>query len=48
MLDQVLVIDIEATCWEGPPPEGLESEIIEIGICPLRFFLVDGWKNVAF
>ncbi len=36
MLDQVLVIDIEATCWEGPPPEGLESEIIEIGICPLE------------
>ena len=34
-LDQILVIDIEATCWEGSPPEGQESEIIEIGLCPL-------------
>jgi inhibitor of KinA sporulation pathway (predicted exonuclease) len=29
------VIDIEATCWEGTPPNGQENEIIEIGICPL-------------
>jgi inhibitor of KinA sporulation pathway (predicted exonuclease) len=34
-LDQILVIDIEATCWAGRPPEGVESEIIEIGLCPL-------------
>ena len=34
-LDQILVIDIEATCWEGQPPEHEESEIIEIGICPI-------------
>jgi inhibitor of KinA sporulation pathway (predicted exonuclease) len=34
-LDQVLVVDVEATCWAGSPPEGQESEIIEIGICPL-------------
>jgi inhibitor of KinA sporulation pathway (predicted exonuclease) len=34
-LDQIVVIDVEATCWEGPPPEGQESEIIEIGICTL-------------
>ncbi|MGB0386799.1 MAG: exonuclease domain-containing protein [Ardenticatenaceae bacterium] len=32
-LDQILVIDIEATCWEGKPPAGEESEIIEVGIC---------------
>jgi inhibitor of KinA sporulation pathway (predicted exonuclease) len=32
-LDQILVIDIEATCWEGAIPAGQESEIIEIGIC---------------
>src|SRR5689334_627718 len=31
-LDQVLVVDIESTCWEGKPPEGEVSEIIEIGI----------------
>ncbi|MBZ0296808.1 MAG: exonuclease domain-containing protein [Anaerolineae bacterium] len=34
-LDQIIVIDIEATCWSGTPPEGQEAEIIEIGICPL-------------
>jgi inhibitor of KinA sporulation pathway (predicted exonuclease) len=35
-LDQIIVIDVEATCWDGEPPEGQESEIIEIGICPLE------------
>jgi inhibitor of KinA sporulation pathway (predicted exonuclease) len=34
-LDQVLVVDVESTCWEGPTPEGQESEIIEIGLCLL-------------
>jgi inhibitor of KinA sporulation pathway (predicted exonuclease) len=24
---------VEATCWEGANPEGMESDIIEIGIC---------------
>jgi inhibitor of KinA sporulation pathway (predicted exonuclease) len=32
-LDKVLVIDLEATCWEGDPPESQTSEIIEIGLC---------------
>ena len=32
-LDQILVIDLESTCWDGPPPDGQVSEIIEIGIC---------------
>jgi inhibitor of KinA sporulation pathway (predicted exonuclease) len=32
-LDQILVIDVESTCWDGPPPKGQISEIIEIGIC---------------
>ena len=34
-LDKILVIDIEATCWQGDPPPGEESEIIEIGLCEL-------------
>jgi len=34
-LDQILVIDLEATCWPGDPPEGQESDIIEIGLCTL-------------
>ena len=32
-LDKILVIDLESTCWEGPPPPGQVSEIIEIGVC---------------
>ena len=34
LLDQILVIDVESTCWEGNPPEGQVSEIIQIGLCP--------------
>jgi inhibitor of KinA sporulation pathway (predicted exonuclease) len=34
-LDQILVIDVEATCWAGKPPPDMESEIIEIGMCTL-------------
>ena len=34
-LDQILVIDLESTCWKDEPPEGEQSEIIEIGICIL-------------
>lgn len=26
---------MESTCWEGTPPPGQESEIIEIGVCML-------------
>jgi inhibitor of KinA sporulation pathway (predicted exonuclease) len=36
LLDQLIVIDVEATCWEGQPPAGQEAEIIEIGICTLE------------
>lgn len=31
-LDILLVVDIEATCWENNPPEGEVNEIIEVGI----------------
>ena len=34
-LDRILVIDVEVTCWEGNPPPGRTSEIIEIGLCVL-------------
>ncbi len=32
LLNHILVIDVESTCWDGPPPDGQVSEIIEIGI----------------
>lgn len=35
LLDTILVIDLESTCWDGPPPEGQVSEIIEIGVATL-------------
>jgi len=34
-LDRILIVDVEATCWEGDPPPGQISEIIEIGLCVL-------------
>lgn len=34
-LDQIVLIDVEATCWDGAPPAGKETEIIEIGISTL-------------
>jgi len=35
-LDQILVIDIEASCWPGKIPPGQENEIIEVGVCLLE------------
>ncbi len=35
LLDKIVVIDVEATCWERKPPPGEKSEIIEIGVCVL-------------
>jgi len=34
-LDKIIVIDLEATCWEPKwsKPKGESSEIIEIGVC---------------
>ncbi len=34
-LDKIVVVDVEATCWEGKAPDGMVSDIIEIGICLL-------------
>jgi inhibitor of KinA sporulation pathway (predicted exonuclease) len=33
--DKIIIIDLEATCWEGEVPVGQENEIIEIGLCVL-------------
>lgn len=35
-LDKIIVVDLEATCWEGEPPQRQISEIIEIGACSLN------------
>jgi inhibitor of KinA sporulation pathway (predicted exonuclease) len=36
LLDAINVVDVESTCWEDRPPQGMRSEIVEIGICSLR------------
>ncbi len=35
MLNTILIIDVEATCWNGNPPPGEQAEIIEIGYAML-------------
>ncbi len=40
LLDQILVVDVESTCWEGAPPAGQASDIIEIGLCLLDVALL--------
>lgn len=32
-LDTLIIVDLEATCWQGDPPDGMSNEIIEIGVC---------------
>lgn len=32
-LDKIVVVDFEATCWDGPVPPNQYIEIIQIGIC---------------
>jgi inhibitor of KinA sporulation pathway (predicted exonuclease) len=34
-LDQIPVIDMESTCWQGKAPIGQVGEIIKIGVCPV-------------
>lgn len=35
-IERILVVDVEASCWNGPPPPDEVSEIIEIGFCILN------------
>ena len=43
-LDILLIIDVECTCWGGPPPPDQRQEIIEIG---LATFDTKAWKPLA-
>ena len=47
-LDQLVIVDVESTCWEGPPPFGERSEIIEIGVCllGLRDLVISGPRSI--
>jgi len=35
VLDKIIVVDLEATCWRGYPPKGQTNQIIEVGVCLL-------------
>lgn len=35
-LDRLLFVDLELTCWDGEPPPGQRSEIIEIGLAEVE------------
>jgi inhibitor of KinA sporulation pathway (predicted exonuclease) len=47
-LDVILVVDLESTCWEGAPPPGQTSEIIEIGLCPVDLNTLTRGKKRSF
>jgi len=32
LVDQIVVVDIESTCWKKKPPQKQTSEIIEVGV----------------
>jgi len=35
-MSRIIIVDLEATCWNGAVPKGQTNEIIEIGICILE------------
>jgi len=35
LIDKIVIVDIEATCWKEEPPPTQESDIIEIGVVTL-------------
>ena len=41
------VVDVEATCWQGAPPQGQTSEIIEIGLTVVDFEAGEHGERVA-
>ncbi len=46
--DEIIVIDLEATCWDELPPPGEQSEIIEIGVSVLsRRNATNTWEVVG-
>jgi hypothetical protein len=36
-----LYLDLEWTCWDAPPPPGMQPEIIEIGLVEMNLDTLD-------
>ena len=47
-LNCILVVDLECTCWKGPPPTGQLNEIIEVGISTVdtKSFEITGGESI--
>ena len=43
-----LYIDVEMTCWTGPPPPGMKQEIIEIGIAEMDLRTLDITREASY
>ena len=48
LIDKIVVVDIEATCWKEETHTGQESDIIEIGVVTLdvRQLHLDAKRNI--
>lgn len=46
--DKVLFIDVEMTCWDGPPPLGESPEIIEIGVAEVDVASLCATRSQSF
>lgn len=44
---RALYIDLEWTCWDGPPPPGMTQEIIEIGIVEMDLITLEITKDAS-
>lgn len=45
LLDKILIIDVEATCWNTAKPIDQENDIIEIGVCVVDLNLREITEN---
>jgi inhibitor of KinA sporulation pathway (predicted exonuclease) len=43
-----LYIDVELTCWSGPPPPGMKQEIIEIGVVEMDLLTLKITRETAY
>lgn len=46
-LSKILIVDLEATCWENEPPKGQQSEILEIGYALVNLDTGEVEKNAG-
>ena len=46
--NKCLLVDVEATCWRGHPPNGMFNEIIEIGVTVFNYhtYEIEGKRSI--